>query len=148
MNFRSRQGEARAGFPMAPMIDVVFILLSFFIATQIFARWEKEIDIQLPTADSSQAPARLPGEIILNVLPDGGVVVNRQRHDEDGLRTLLTRLVETFPGQPVIIRADRRTAYEYVVNVLDLCRQVDIWNISFATDAVEAGSAPVVRTAD
>lgn len=148
MNFRSRHAEARAGFQMAPMIDVVFILLSFFIATQIFARWEKEIDIQLPTADTSQAPARLPGEIILNVLPDGGTVVNRQRHDDEGLRTLLSRLVEAFPGQPVIIRADRRTAYEHIVKVLDLCRQADIWNISFATDAAEAGATPAAGTTE
>lgn len=138
MNFRSRQTDTRAGFPMAPMIDVVFILLSFFIATQIYARWEKEIDIQLPTAETGRAPSRLPGEIIINVQPDGAIVVNRQSHDADGLRTLLNRLVEAFPGQPVIIRADRRTAYEHVVNVLDLCRQADIWNISFATDASDA----------
>ncbi len=137
MNFRSRQADARAGFPMAPMIDVVFILLSFFIATQIYARWEKEIDIQLPTAETGRAPTRLPGEIIVNVLPDGAVVVNRQTHDAAGLLRLMNRLVEAFPGQPVIIRADRRTAYEHIVNVLDLCRQADIWNISFATDAAD-----------
>ncbi len=137
MNFRRRTTESRAGFPMAPMIDVVFILLSFFIATQLYARWEKEIDIQLPTAETGRPPERLPGEIVLNVMDDGHVVVNRQRHDTAGLRNLLGRLVEVFPGQPVVVRADRRTAYEHIVNVLDLCRQADIWNISFATAAAD-----------
>ena len=41
--------------------------------------------------------------------------------------------VQLFPGQPVLLRADKTTAYEHVVRVLDTCRQADIWNISFAT---------------
>ncbi|NQT91741.1 MAG: hypothetical protein HQ559_03195, partial [Lentisphaerae bacterium] len=46
-------------------------------------------------------------------------------------------------GQPVLIRADRGTAYEHVIRILDLCRKTDIWNISFATAAaVEASPQP------
>ena len=50
---------------------------------------------------------------------------------------MLQELAELFPGQPVILRADKSTDYEHVVNVLDLCRQADIWNISFATSVPE-----------
>ena len=129
------------GFQIAPMIDVIFLLLSFFIATQIFSQWETEIDIKLPTAKTGEIPERLPGEIIINVLKDGSMVVNRQRLDEPGLTALLGRIVMLFPGQPVLIRADRATAYEHVIRVLDLCRQSDIWNISFATSADEEEAA-------
>ena len=138
MNFRAKIKIDNIGFQLAPMIDVIFILLSFFIATQIFARWEKEIDIKLPTADTARTPARLPGEIIINVLKQGDIIVNKQALDEPGLKQLLNRLVKLFPGQPVVIRADRDTSYGDVIGVLDLCRQADIWNISFATDATEA----------
>ncbi len=133
MNFRRHPRAELPTFPVAPMMDVMFILLSFFIATQIYARWEKEIDIRLPTADTSKSPDRLPGQIVINVHSNGAVIVNRQTLDDAALHRLLVRLVKLFPGEPVVIRADRQTAYEHVVRVLDRCRQADIWNISFAT---------------
>jgi biopolymer transport protein ExbD len=117
------------------MIDIMFLLLCFFIAAQIYAQWESEIDIKLPTAETGEAPDRLPTEIIVNVRTDGTTVVNQRELDKAGLTTLLKRIVELYPGQPVLIRADKKTDYEHVVGVLDICRKVDIWNISFATAA-------------
>jgi len=137
MNFRGRGKNENVGFQIAPMIDVIFILLAFFIATQIFSHWETEIDITLPTAETGEIPERLPGEIIINVLQSGTITVNRKALGDAELMSLLDRIVEMFPGQPVLIRADRQTAYEHVIRVLDLCRQADIWNISFATSVSE-----------
>ena len=134
MNFRKKTPTtANPGVPLTPMIDVVFLLLCFFVTSQIFAQWETEIDVALPTATTGGAPQRLPGEVIINVLTDGAAVVNGQRLDDAQLRGLLDRLVELFPGQPVLLRADKATAYEHVVRVLDTCRQADVWNVSFAT---------------
>ena len=135
MNFKKRNRPSPPGFQIAPMIDVVFLLLCFFIASQIFSQWETEIDVTLPTAESGTIPDRLPGEIIINIMRDGSVIVNRVSLDEEGLLALLRRVVEYFPGQPVLIRADRSTDYEHVIRVLDLCKNVDIWNIAFATGA-------------
>ena len=137
MNFKNRSGSPEPGFQIAPMIDVVFLLLCFFIASQIFSQWETEIDVKLPTARTGKIPQRLPGEIIINVLQDGAIVVNQKNLDRSGLQSLLDRIVKLFPGQPVLIRADKETAYEHVIGVLDMCRQADIWNISFATSASE-----------
>jgi biopolymer transport protein ExbD len=137
MNFRRQIKPDAVGFQLAPMIDVVFLLLCFFMTSQIFAQWETEIDITLPTAETGQIPERLPGEIIVNIRADGGLVVNAQPVTEEQLASMLNRVADLFPGQPVLIRADRRTAYEHVIRVLDLCRQSDIWNISFATGVPE-----------
>lgn len=133
MRFSVRSKPPDPGFQLAPMVDVMFILLAFFVASQIFARWEKEIDIQLPTSVSSENPSRLPGEIIVNISKSGSMIVNEKELSEADLAALLERIVAIFPGQPILIRADRRTPYQHVVSVLDLCRQADIWNISFAT---------------
>ena len=133
MNFRKNNKSENIGFQIAPMIDVVFLLLCFFVTSQIFSQWETEIDITLPTAQTGDVPQRLPGEIIVNIMEDGAAIVNGQPLDEGRLSGMLSRLAELFPGQPVILRADRKTAYEHVIRVLDTCRQVDIWNISFAT---------------
>lgn len=137
MNFRKQLNQEAPGFQLAPMIDVVFLLLCFFVTSQIFAQWETEIDITLPTASTGEVPERLPGEVIINVLQSGEVVVNGRTLDAENLEALLARLAELFSGQPVLIRADQDTAYRHVIGVLDLCRQVDIWNISFATGVKE-----------
>lgn len=138
MNFRKqRSGGGEPGFQITPMIDVIFLLLCFFVASQIFSQWEMEIDITLPTAESGDPPDRLPGEIIINIRPDGTKVVNNQVLTRTQLQDLLQRIVDLFPSQPILIRADKQTDYEHVIGVLDLCRESDLYNISFATSAPE-----------
>lgn len=133
MNFRSRLRAESPGFQLAPMIDVVFLLLCFFVTSQIFSQWEAEIGITLPTAETGRMPRRLPGEIVLNLDARGEVTVHNRRLDAGALDALLARLAEMFPGQQVVLRADRATAYEHVVRVLDACRRADIGHIAFAT---------------
>lgn len=134
MNFlRPVSADTHGGVPLTPMMDVVFLLLCFFVTSQIFAQWETEIDVTLPTAATGEIPQRLPGEVIVNVLPDGRTVVNGQTLDDDALRSMLDRLVSLFPGQPLLLRADKTTPYEHVIRVLDFCRESDLWNVSFAT---------------
>jgi biopolymer transport protein ExbD len=140
MNFRNKSTQQLPGFQIAPMIDVIFLLLCFFVASQIFSQWETEIDITLPTAQTGKIPDRLPGEIIINILEDGTVMVNRQKLDDAALSSLLERIVRLFPGQPVLIRGDKGTDYQHVIRVLDMCRDADIWNISFATAAEETAA--------
>jgi biopolymer transport protein ExbD len=142
MNFRRPQIAELPSFQLAPMIDIIFLMLTFFITSQLFSQWESEIDIKLPTSDSGVVRERLPGEIIVNILSDGALVVNRQALSDSDLRALLRRVVKLFPGQPVLIRADRDTAYEHVIRVLDICRSADLWNISFATSFAKESSAP------
>jgi len=137
VNFRKQLKPEAVGFQLAPMIDVVFLLLCFFITSQLFAQWETEIDITLPTAETGQTPERLPGEVIVNIRADGDIVVNTRTLSHDQLGEMLGRVAELFPGQPVLIRADRLTSYEHIIHVLDICRQADIWNISFATGTPE-----------
>jgi len=141
MRFTGKLKAESVGFQIAPMIDVVFLLLIFFVTSQIYAQWESEIDIHLPTAKTASEEARLPGEIIVNISQSGEVVVSGQTLDEARLATVLRRLVSVYPGQPVLIRADRKTAYEHVVRILDICRQCDVWNVSFAT-ALAEGEPP------
>ncbi len=133
MNFRGKVKPDAVGFQIAPMIDIVFLLLCFFVTSQVFTQWESEIDIALPTSRTAEFNRRLPGEIILNIRPTGQVSVSGRVLEEKELTALLDRLVQLFPGQPVLIRADRETPYLHVIRVLDLCRQSEIWNISFAT---------------
>lgn len=132
MNFSKTKAPALQ-FQLAPMIDVVFLLLCFFMTSTLFAQWETEMDITLPTAESGQIPRRLQGEIILNIFPDGRVVVNQRTLEGDALAEFLVRIADLFPGHAVVLRSDEQTPFRHVMRVMDLCRRADIFNISFAT---------------
>ena len=133
MNFRKKNRSTLPSFQMTSMMDIIFLMLFFFITTSIFSQWEYEIDISLPSAQSGKVPDRLPGEIIINIAQDGRVSVNQQDLTLDALRTRLDRLARYFPGQPVVLRADKATRYEDLIKVVDTCRKADIWNFSMAT---------------
>jgi biopolymer transport protein ExbD len=127
---------------MTSMMDIIFLMLFFFITTSIYSQWENEIEITLPTAQSGKVPSRLPGEIIINITKDGRVAVNQQDLTLDELKSRLDKLARYFPGQPVVLRADKETRYEHIVRVIDTCRRADIWNFSMATVDEKKGSGP------
>ncbi len=133
MNFLKARDREDVGFQIAPMIDIVFILLLFFIVTSVFYRLEAEMNIMIPTADEAQVSPRVgAGEIIINVRSDGGIVVNQREMSLDELVELLKRLSDQYKGQPVIIRGDRKAYHERIMEILDACAKADIWNVSFA----------------
>ncbi len=135
MNFRSR-GPALPQIQMTAMMDVIFLLLCFFVTTSVFSQWEYEVDLTLPSARSGAASTRLPGEIILNVRPDGTVSLNGRTFRGDELDALLRRVAGYLPGQPVTLRADAETPYRALMAVIDACRLAGIANVSFATAPV------------
>jgi biopolymer transport protein ExbD len=135
MNFTPSSKPELPGFPLTPMIDVVFLLLCFFVTSAVYSQWEYEVDIQLPTAQTGRMPERsLPGEIIINLAENGDIRVTEKLMTPEQLLSKLRMLASNFPGNPVVLRSDLRTPYEHVMRVIDLCRQADIDNISFATD--------------
>lgn len=133
MNFRRKKPARSQGLEMTALMDVIFLLLCFFVTTSVFSQWESEIAITLPSAKSATVPGRMPGEIILNVSSGGMVSVNGQILSLDELTKRLSRLSKLYPGQPVVIRADKATSYESLVAVIDACRTADVWNFSLAT---------------
>ena len=76
MNFRKKVVERHIGFQMAPMIDIIFLLLVFFIASAVYSQWERKLEITVPTARSSQDAPRFLGEAIINIDADGLIYLN------------------------------------------------------------------------
>ena len=133
MNFRRNSRSKAASVQMASLMDVIFLLLCFFVTSSVFSQWETEVSITLPTAKSATIPGRMPGEIILNLNEKGEVSVNGQVLTLAEVTERLTRIAKLYPGQPVVIRADKTTKYEALVSVIDACRTADVWNFSLAT---------------
>lgn len=119
---------------LTSMLDVIFLLLCFFVTVSVYSQWESEISIKLPSAKTSDEPERFPGEIIVNLDKLGTIKVNSSPMSLEELESRLKRISKFYPGQPVIIRADREVRYEDLVKVIDACRAGDVWNFSLATE--------------
>ncbi len=133
MNFRKTRRSHAAVLQMTSLMDVVFLLLCFFMTANEFARWETEVGITLPTAQSATIPGRMPGEIILNLNAKGDVTINGVKLTLAEVTERMKRIAENFPGQPVVIRADKASSYETLMSLIDACRTANVWNFSLAT---------------
>jgi len=119
--------------PIAPLIDIIFLILIFFMTLSIYYQAENELSISIPKAEKSTESVRSPGEIIINVDKEGEIIVNQRHLKLPELAQMLMRVSSLYPNQPVIIRADKLTHHENVVSVLNACAAANIWNIAFAT---------------
>ena len=133
MKFLRRNKSRAPQLALTSMLDVIFLLLCFFVTVSVFSQWENEISITLPTAETSDVPERLPGEIVLNVDKSGKVTVNGAVWTAADVTARLAKVAKLYPGQPVIVRADKDVRYETLVGVIDACRAADVWNFSLAT---------------
>lgn len=132
MKFTNREPEP-ASMQLAPMIDIVFLLLIFFIVTWQYSRSETDLSVSVPTAEEGVQKDRAPGEIIINVLPDGTIKVDGGEVSLKDLHLKLTVIARVHPDNPVRIRGDGGVPYQRIVEVIDGCQKAGIWNISFAT---------------
>jgi biopolymer transport protein ExbD len=132
MKFSNREPEP-ATMQLAPMIDIVFLLLIFFIVTWQYTRSETELSVSVPTAEEGVQKNRARGEIIINILADGSLRVEGGNVDLIQLQEKLTAVAKQYKNQPVRIRGDGSVNYQRIVEVIDSCQKSGIWNISFAT---------------
>jgi biopolymer transport protein ExbD len=133
MNFRKRVELESMGFQIAPMVDVLILLLIFFVTSWKFSRFETEIEISVPAAEKGAPLDRQFNEIIINVRKDGTVVVDSRPTSDEDLLARFGRITSINPNVAVIVRGDKDTRYEDIVHILDVCKKAGVWNVSFMT---------------
>ena len=133
MNFRRQERPDEGGFPLAPMIDILFILLIFFIATYAYQQIERDMSVDLPVSEESESLDQTTRDIIVNITKDGNILVNRRQVSIQQLKGLLAQASEILNINSVFIRADKKTLHEHVINVLDVCAGLNIKKVSFIT---------------
>jgi len=116
------QQKPPVSIELTPLIDMVFLLLIFFLVATTFRQEEREMQIALPFASSSAPISTMLRELIINVDAEGTVIVAGRQLDDAGLQSLVTEAVAGNPEQKVTVRGDRATAYAHVVRVLDVCK--------------------------
>ncbi len=133
MNLRSHAPLQHPGIQLAPLVDVLLLLLIFFLLTWNAARNENELDVKVPKASAAKEKSAPVGDVVVNVKADGNVVVNRRTLTGAELTDLLKSLVQLNSEQAVIIRGDEAGAYKNIIGVLNICTDAGITNVAFAT---------------
>ena len=125
------------GFQIAPMVDVLLVLLCFFILTWNFARKDMELDVKVPTAEHGEEPVMDVNQTVLNLRADGSMVMNTKPVTYAELGEKMAVLAKINPDYAIILRGDESVQYRYVVRVLDVCRGAGLWNVSFPVSIAE-----------
>ncbi|MHC4870487.1 MAG: ExbD/TolR family protein [Planctomycetota bacterium] len=132
MNF-SNQPQSQHDFQIAPMIDIVFLLLVFFIVSYSMAEIERELSITLPEASKAKESSSRINDIVINITIDGNTIVNKRKMSISALHDRLKKLSEFGAPPSVIIRADEMCKHKDVIKVIDVCARVKAKNILFST---------------
>jgi biopolymer transport protein ExbD len=114
--------DDRVQVELTPIIDMVFLLLIFFLVATTFHQTEREMQIALPAAAAAGPISASLREIVINVDADGGIIVGGRPMQPDDLRALVEDAVAANPEQKITVRGDRSTAYANIVRVLDVCK--------------------------
>jgi biopolymer transport protein ExbD len=116
---------------LTPMLDVVFILLIFFIVTASFVK-ESGIDINRPAA--AMAVRKERGNILVAITPTGQIWIDRRQVDVRAVRANIERLHAENPQGAVVIQADRESKNGLLVQVMDAAKLAGVESISIAAD--------------
>jgi biopolymer transport protein ExbD len=128
---RKNREEEDAEIDMTPMLDIVFIMLIFFIVTTVFVK-EAGIEVNKPGASQSIMPKN--ANIFIAITEDGDVWMDKREIDIDSVRANLERLMAEQPSDVLIIQADENTDHGVVIDVMDQIKAAGIDRISIATE--------------
>lgn len=121
------------GLRIAPLIDIVFLLLIFFLVATTFYEAEKDITIKLADATEGDQREKSPRIVIINVNASGVVVVNQRVLSMDQLEDHLEEARGANPELVAVVRCDKRAYHADFVKVLNLCEKIDVSQVAVAT---------------
>lgn len=133
MKFR-RQANQEVSVNLTPLIDVVFLLLIFFMVSTTFTR-ETQLQIDLPEADGEQSD-QAPDRVEVEINAEGEYSVNDQRLDNSDREALMERIQQVAGDDtsiPFVITADAKTSHELVVRAMDVAGSLGFSGLSIST---------------
>lgn len=134
MTVTIKRSSVASNLSLTPLIDIVFLLLIFFLVTSQFEEEERRLDIVLPSATSASPMVHRVREIVIDVDAAGQLYLRGQPTDMRRLERVLAAAVADNPtNQSVVIRADGSTTFQPVVSVMDLCNRTGIADYSVTT---------------
>jgi len=126
MRIREEAAEEETGINLMPLIDMVFLLLIFFLVATTLAQEEREIGVQLPQTSSAVSLSAPPPQLIINIRADGTPIIARKEYTWKQLGDLLVGVARDEPHREILIRADKESRHKYFAAVASICRKAGI----------------------
>ena len=117
---------------LTPMLDVVFIMLIFFIVTATFI---KEAGIQVDRPDAVTAESQEDASILIAISAGNEIWIDKQERDPRDVRVVIERLHSENPKGSIVIQADEESSNEMLIVVLEAAKAVGVENVAIATDS-------------
>ncbi len=118
---------------MAPMIDMVFLLLVFFMCVSSLSQAGHRVPLDLPESTASETPKDLSNRLILSIQDDGSLYLTGSPIENDALKARLTDLIETYPELKLRIRADKGTPFVHVKAAMSAASEAGINDYIYGT---------------
>ncbi len=131
MRRRHHGAAEEAEIDMTPMLDIVFIMLIFFIVTTSFVK-ETGIDVSRPSANTAEKKER--GNILIAIKPNGDVWMDKRKVELRAVRANTERMHAENPEGSVVIIADKESQTGVLVEVMDQVRSAGVYNVSIAAN--------------
>lgn len=123
--------EEEAGIDLTPMLDVVFIMLIFFIVTSVFI---KEAGIEVNRPDATTATPKENVSILVAINPNNEIWIDQRRVDVRAVKSVIERMRAENPEGGLVIQADRESNVRTLTAVADAARELGIYDVSIATE--------------
>jgi biopolymer transport protein ExbD len=120
-------------FPMTPMIDMVFLLLVFFMTVSTLAQADRRVKLDLPESASSDVPEDLADRGTISIDADGQIYLGAQAHSLAAMQAAIQSSLSDNPQLRIHVRADRATSYQAIKEVLRCCAEVGAYEVIYAT---------------
>ena len=127
----SRADEEASAIDLTPMLDVVFIMLIFFIVTASFIK-EAGVEVNRPEASTSNPKENV--NILVAINANNEIWIDKRRVDKRAVRSVIEKMHAENPKGAVVIQADKASNTETVVSVLDSARAAGVYDVSLATE--------------
>lgn len=120
-------------FPMTPMIDMVFLLLVFFMTVSTLAQADRRVKLDLPESSQSDVPEDLSDRGTISLDAEGTIYLGAQARSLDEMQSAIKESLELNPDLRIHVRADQATAYSDIKKVLRACAEVGAYEVIYAT---------------
>ena len=131
--------DDQSGPNLTPLIDVVFLLVIFFMAGTKFTEMERKIGLQIPEVVDRGALSEAPAKRQVNVFRDGMITLDREAVSLKELTNKLADIRKQYPGLGVMIRGDGAASYQQVAEVFNACKQAGIADLGMAVRVAAEG---------
>ena len=131
MKFLTEDNEAPS-LQVAPLMDIIFLLLIFFVTTSALETFEKNVSIDLPASDLPALATKITHTVYVELSQDGTIELQNKVISEAELADKLTRLSRHNPDQKVIIRADKNVIWEKVVQLSGIVAKAGVKKIFYS----------------